>query len=319
MTFREFVRFTYGLVMGTSVQYVKPRQRFLWPTKAIPIDPNLTLMLGGSGICGIIHDGNEAILINTNQATAAEDLRAEIQKLGITKIKGIINTSMDVAFAGGNALFSNVGFIAAEDTLADSDLSGAAARASSTQKGRGGLEGDVVKAIEFSGETLHLIPVDRFGNPPARQSVPNTGADQMTSQSKKTAADFHQSSGGWSVSSELMVFLENRQILFTGGLFFNRIHPPLANLENVNLAKWACCLEEALKRYRPKIVVPAEGEVATPDDVTHFIAYLRALENPQIEFQECRRQFDWMEIPGHTSLEENFDWVRENLKTHTTL
>ncbi len=318
MTFREFIRFAYGLVMGTSVQYVKPRQRFLWPTKVIQLDETLSLMLGGSCICGILHAEKEAILINTNQGSAAEDLRSEIQRLGITKINAVINTSMDVEFAGGNSLFSDAERWVHADTLMQSEGEGEIER--KVKFGRfGHQDGKCIQNIAFREEIIHVIPVNRFRGAQVVEDIRHPGSTRESLSSMNMALNSQHMRNDDAESLELVVFLENEQILFTGGLFFNRIHPPLANHANVDLTTWASVLEELLVKWNPKVVVPAEGGVATADDIRSFVAYLRALGNPQVEFQECRRRFDWIEIPGHTSLEENFDWVRENQKTHTTL
>jgi hypothetical protein len=50
-----------------------------------------------------------------------------------------------------------------------------------------------------------------------------------------------------------------------------------------------------------------------------FISYLRDLSDPAVEFSRCRELYDWLEIPSHTSLEENFDLLREQKRTHATL
>ena len=61
------------------------------------------------------------------------------------------------------------------------------------------------------------------------------------------------------------------------------------------------------------------GATTAAGNAERFAAYLAALTNHDIEFAECRRDYDWIEIPSATSLEENFDILRGNEKVITTL
>lgn len=140
------------------------------------------------------------------------------------------------------------------------------------------------RVLTFDGETVHLIPV----------------TDAAT-------------------ETDLVVFFKERSVMMFGPLFTNRIHPVLQHGVSLRVEAWISRLENLLERFQPKICVPAEGDVGTADDVREFIRYLRALTDANVEFSYCRKNFDWMEIPSATSLEENFDVLRRNLKTHTSL
>lgn len=256
MTFKEFLRFAYGLVMGTSVQYVKPSQRYLWPTAAQEIDPRFSIFLGGSGNCGILRDGAEAWLINANQGPAAEALRARLRTAGIERVGTIINTSAYPEFSAGNQLYPEAKIIVGEREE---------------------------RTFEFAGETLRVIPLGQVHSP-----------------------------------ADLAVVLETRKILFTGGVFYNRIHPFFHAGIEIDVQAWCRTLQSLLARFSPELIVPGEGDLARADDVRGFISYLKDLADPSVEFQTCRQSYDWMEIPRQTSLEENFDLIRERVKTHTT-
>jgi glyoxylase-like metal-dependent hydrolase (beta-lactamase superfamily II) len=120
-----------------------------------------------------------------------------------------------------------------------------------------------------------------------------------------------------STGSDLVIFLEKRALLFAGPLFYNHMQPVLRAGPGLKPCEWVRTLEELLARFQPRHVVPAEGDLGTEEDVREFIAYLKALSDPEVEFSYCRSNFDWPEIPGTTSLEENFDLVRGE-KSHTT-
>lgn len=288
MTFKEFLRLAYGLFMGTSVQYLKPSQRFLWPTKVRRVDAGLSLFFGGSGVCGVLHGADTTWLINTNQGEAARELERYVTTLGASldttlaattdaaRVDVVINTSLYPDFTGGNVLYQNARTLVphADTEFLFRQLGGRPKRMESVR---------VETVFEFAGETIRLVPIGRASSP-----------------------------------SDLVIWLERREILFAGGLFYNRIHPPLHGGLQVDIDAWIQAIEGLLSRFRPKFIVPAEGDLGTIADVREFAEYLRTLRDPSVEFQDCRKKFDWTEIPSYTSLEENFDLVRERVKTHTT-
>jgi hypothetical protein len=108
-------------------------------------------------------------------------------------------------------------------------------------------------------------------------------------------------------------------MMMFGALFANRIHPVLKIGVAPRATEWIATLEDLLTRFSPEICVPGEGDIGSGDDVREFVRYLRALTDDSVEFSECRKKFDWMEIPRTTSLEENYDILRRNVKTHTSI
>ncbi len=274
MNLKELIHFSYGLIMGTSVQYVKPTKRFLWPTTFEKQDEQLALFYGGSGTCGVLSDGANVLLINVNQGVASEELGRQIPG----QVQTVILNSLSRHFSGGLGLFSS-----AESIFVGS----CEARELRAELGDMVDRCTVVREslkLSFAGETLHLVPV-----------------------------------GAVATSCDMAVFLESRSMLFLGPLFFNHIHPVVSDESARRVPLWIETLENLLARFQPRIIVPAEGEVAGVEEVRDFIAYLRDLTNPEVEFQTCRQKYDWQEIPSYTSLEENFDLLHDQNKTHTTL
>ena len=253
MIFKEWLRFIYGMAMGTSVPYIKPSNRFLWPTAFKKFDENLSLFLGGSCICAILHDETRCCVINTNSGSAATQLHKYIESLRAPKLT-LINTSSANDFSGGNKLYPDTVIL---EKKTDKELE-----------------------IDLDFEKCIVVPI-------------------VNSASK---CDF-------------AIYLVKRKILFLGPLFYNHIHPILRPLEGMNVSNWIQNLEALLLRFQPEMIVPAEGEPAGARELGEFISYLRALSSPSVEFSECRKTYDWMEIPGQTSLEENFDLIRENIRS----
>lgn len=279
MTFKELLRFTYGLVMGTSTPFLKPSKRFLFPVHRHEVDAHFGLFLGGSGICGLLEGNGEALVINTNQGSGATAFRKWVDEKAGRGAETVILNSASGDFSRGLALFADARKILAGPQASQflgSDFGDLSGRVETVER---------ETKLQVAGENVLLIPV-----------------------------------GPAATASDLVVYLEKHSTLFLGPLFYNRVHPILRAHEGLDVAGWIAKLESLTERFREvETFVPAEGDVANHDDVLEFIGYLRDLSNPEIEFAECRQRYDWPEIPSMTSLEENFDLLREKKRSHTTL
>lgn len=284
MNLKELIRFSYGLFMGTSTPFLKPTKRFLFPTHRHEVDRELGVFLGGSGLCGVVARGSEAAVINTNQGEPSKEFRQWVdERKGSALLKALVLNSVASDFSRGIG-----GFLDAE-TIYVGPVSSRALRDSFGDLWES--IADRVKIVreetllEIAGEQLRLIPV------------------------APAATD-----------SDLVVYLENHAMLFLGPLFYNRIHPILRAGSGLQPEKWIRTLDELLMRFpQAKIFIPAEGDLGTQDDVREFVSYLRSFTDSEVEFSSCRANFDWPEIPSYTSLEENFDLLREKVKSHTSL
>ncbi len=276
MIFKEWLRFIYGMAMGTSVPYIKPSNRFLWPTALTKIDNQFSLFLGGSCVCGVLGDAEQTILLNTNSGTAAIQLQQIVEHQFKSQRLSIFNTSVAADFFSGNQYFSSaIKFYL--PTVSENELRGAWP--------------DRPEHVELIlEERTFVVGQETFVVVPVTDS---------------------------SSHCDLAIFLKSRKVLFLGALFFNGIHPILRSHNGMNVGNWIRNLESLYSRFQPLKIVPAEGDLASPEELKKFIAYLKALSDPMVEFSECRKNFDWIEIPGQTSLEENFDLLRENIKSFT--
>ncbi len=257
--------------MGTSTPFLKPTKRFLFPTVTYDVDDKLTLFMGGSGICALLKDGSEHLVINLNQGAAAQAFKNYLVQRGVHRDEVLALCSPVADFSAGLALY--------EKPAAVYVGGGGAALLGLATNREVGSE----RVVEVAGERVRLIPL-----------------------------------GNIATGSDMAIFLESRSILFTGPLFFNHLHPVL-HRDSVDARAWASVFEELVGRLRPKLIVPAEGDLDDGAGAREFMAYLRDLTDSTVEFADCRRRYDWPEIPGYTSLEENFDLLRAQVKSHTTL
>ncbi len=267
MNLKEWLIFAYGVIFATSTPYLKPKKRYLFPTKVEPFDSELTFFLGGSGICARMG----SLVVNANLDSAAREWSGPARgatDLVLSSLTGAFGSAKEV-----RALEVSRVFAAA---LRDQSLDAA--------EGLPVVRVESEMVLTFGDETVRLIPV------------------------------FDAATG-----SDLVVFFESRSVMMFGSLFVNRIHPVLQMGVATRVERWISVLEELLQRFSPRVCVPGEGFFGDAGDVREFIRYLRSLSDPNVEFSFCRQNFDWMEIPRFTSLEENFDILRRNVKTHASL
>ena len=282
MNIKEALLFVYGIIFATSTPYLKPKNRFLFPTATFKFDvekfnSSLTFFLGGSGICAHLRSGADSFLVNANIGVAAEQWRSDMATIG-----GFANATLTLSSING--MFGTRDVVSALGTLQKIYVH--AERADELQGFSPLILDNILSetVLQIGGETVRLIPVN-----------------------------------GCATESDLVVFFEKRSVMMFGSLFVNRIHPQLKTGVSPRVSKWVATLQELLARFSPVVCVPGEGEFGTADDVHEFIRYLKTLTDPALDFSFCRKNFDWMEIPSATSLEENFDTLRLNVKTHTSI
>lgn len=277
MKFKEFLRFAYGLVMGTSTPFLKSKKRFLFPAHREQIDLEFGVFLGGSCLCGVIQGGDDILVVNVNQGTPAREFLGWVEEKDVPGSATVVLTALRPDFAGGISLYRDAKRI----------LVGVRERALLPE----GWGHELHSRAEFVTEEMIID----FGDERARLIPLAKGMNE----------------------AQLAVFLERRSALFLGPAFYNAIHPVLSL--DVDLKVWTTTLEKLLERFSPKVVVPGEGDLSNPEGVHRFVAYLKDLADPAVEFSYCRQNYDWMEIPNTTSLEENFEILRRSARKHVPM
>lgn len=279
MTFKEMIRFTYGLLMGTSTPLLKPSKRFLLRTSVVDVDSELSFFLGGSGNAALLRKGDEALLVNTNQGEPAEKLRALVaERAAGARLKIALNSTLQ-DFSGSLALYPET-----EEIWVGKVRSATLRRHLSDEFYERALVIGEERRVAWAGETVVFLPV-----------------------------------GPAATESDLLIYFEKRSVLLAGPLFSNFTHPLLHPEQGLVIENWLRVWSEVLERFKPKTILPCDGQPASLEEAQGFLRYLRDLTDPSIEFSQCRAMYDWPEIPSCSSLEENFDLLREKKKTFTTL
>jgi glyoxylase-like metal-dependent hydrolase (beta-lactamase superfamily II) len=283
MNFSEWLRMAYGLFMGTSVQYIKPTNRYLFPTKVEKVAENLWVQLGGAGIVGVLKSGNEVLLINCNQTKATQKLLEDLDFLSSKSIKNLVVTNVFSDFYGG---FSELK-----------------------------LEEFCFYAPKVNSSWINKYFREELE--PLKKNYKKVETNQCVKfGDHEVEFDFYENCHS---EGDLVVRIPKLKVAFMGGLFYNQIHPVLRIQQGMDIQSWKGTLEYYINNFSDYQFVPAEGEISSVEDLKLFLRYLEALTNPEVEFSECRENYDWMEIPSHTSLEENFDLLRGIAKNFITI
>ena len=109
---------------------------------------------------------------------------------------------------------------------------------------------------------------------------------------------------------ELLVEIPLCRLAFMGPLFYSRLHPVLRHPQHIRVAEWIQALRDYAQQHADWRFIPGEGAMTGVSAVLDFADYLETLADPSKEFAYCRKHFDWPEIMGYTSLEENFDILK---------
>ena len=114
--------------------------------------------------------------------------------------------------------------------------------------------------------------------------------------------------------NDLVVYLSNRHILFTGDLVFNRINPVLKKESGANVSLWIDKLDTILSRWGNSKIVPGHGPAGNKEMVIavrqYFIDMTAAVTDPG----KVDKYKDWMTMPGMASPEKTIEFIKSTEK-----
>ena len=114
--------------------------------------------------------------------------------------------------------------------------------------------------------------------------------------------------------NDLVVYLSNRNVLFTGDLIFNKINPVLKEESGARVSQWIHVLDTILSRWGNCKIVPGHGIIGDKEMVVsmrrYFIDMTAAAEDPRKENQLENKYSDWMKLPGMSSPEKTIEYIK---------
>lgn len=115
---------------------------------------------------------------------------------------------------------------------------------------------------------------------------------------------------------DVVVYLENRRVMFCGDLVFNKINPVLKKESGANIDSWILALNAILMGWEINTLVPGHGAPGSKDIAINMREYLEdmqeAAENPEKADKLKSKYKNWVEIPEMTSMEKTIEYIREN-------
>ncbi|NVO18653.1 MAG: MBL fold metallo-hydrolase [Bacteroidetes bacterium] len=114
---------------------------------------------------------------------------------------------------------------------------------------------------------------------------------------------------------DMVVYLQNRKVLFTGDLVFNHINPALFKDGGTNIEKWEAILKMIPNRWEIKTVVPGHGLPGGPNMITEQEKYFEdmqtAASQPDKASEVKARYKEWRDMPTMASTSRTIDFIRE--------
>jgi glyoxylase-like metal-dependent hydrolase (beta-lactamase superfamily II) len=115
--------------------------------------------------------------------------------------------------------------------------------------------------------------------------------------------------------NDMIVWLKNRKVLFTGDLVFHNVNPFLKRESGANVDKWIGALDRILTMPDIGTVVPGHGSVGDKSMIIsmrdYFLDMKAAASDPEKEKEMKIKYKDWTELPMMTSPGATIDFIRK--------
>ena len=118
---------------------------------------------------------------------------------------------------------------------------------------------------------------------------------------------------------DLVVYLHNRNTLFTGDLVFHHWHPVLRKESGANIEKWRQALSDLTSRFRINRAVPGHGAVSDGSLLIMQAAYFARIENA-IYYSDAEKRLktlekryeDYYSLPFFSGFDKTVEYLRAN-------
>ncbi len=115
---------------------------------------------------------------------------------------------------------------------------------------------------------------------------------------------------------DVVVYLEKRNVLFTGDLVFNGVNPVLKKESGASVEGWIRSLNEILKTWGTSTIVPGHGPVGDKEIVLNMWQYFwdmkKAVSDTTREATLKAKYKDWYTMPNMASPDITIKYIKEN-------
>ncbi|MGB2592661.1 MAG: MBL fold metallo-hydrolase [Candidatus Acidiferrum sp.] len=203
----------------------------------------------GSNAGFVIGDDGVAVIDTFEDAKAAQQLLAEIQKLTKLPIKFVVNTHYHLDHVTGNGVFAQAGAVVMAQENVPAWIH--------------------TRNLKFFGANIKPEQKAWIDGLHAPDLVYDSGVDLFLGSRKVVVRSYLGHTGGDSV-----VIIHDAQVVFCGDLFWKKTIP---NTIDGTTDKWAVTDAQLASEYPQAKFVSGHGEVGNADDVREFGAYLTDL------------------------------------------
>jgi cyclase len=113
---------------------------------------------------------------------------------------------------------------------------------------------------------------------------------------------------------DLVVYLQNRKLLFCGDLVFNKINPALLKEGGCDIDKWKVVLEKLASHWNIQTVIPGHGIPGGNEIISNLKQYFSdmqiAASQPDRAAEIKARYKDWRKMPSMASPERTIRFIQ---------
>ena len=263
-------------VIIVFIIYMLPFYRFFTEKEILKMDNNLTVIRGGGGNSGLLMTDSAVVVIDTKMGGAAEELYKMAKEKAGTKKIIVINTHFHKDHSGGNHFYKYNG---SKIYIGNYDKS----------------------SLQNNFDEKNM-PTDFVHD----SMVMNLGNETVLLYDLGQAHTMH----------DVVVYLKNRNILFSGDLVFNHVNPVLKKESGADVDKWIDKLNIILNRWNIKTLVPGHGKLGGKELAMSLKQYFEDMKsaalNPEQEKELNTKYAEWSKMPFMASPDKTIKYIKSN-------
>jgi glyoxylase-like metal-dependent hydrolase (beta-lactamase superfamily II) len=241
------------------LMYLRPFMNKMKETSTIQYDKDLTLIIGGGGNSGVLVSDSLVLVIDTKMDDAANELYKTVKELSGTKPILVVNTHIHPDHNKGNSFYKGQNILAGGNYTKEEWLK------------------------EASEETLPTIWLkDKMEIPMGDDTATIFNLNKMVH-----------------TSSDVMVYLHRRKMLFAGDVILNKQVPVV--MGKADPEGYMAVMKELPVEFDIQKIVPGHGAVGGMEILNTFKQYFLemklAAQDPSKEKELIAKYKDWNQIP----------------------
>lgn len=261
---------------------------------------------GGNSLAFVA--GGEALLIDTKNVGFGSQLRRDVESLG-SPLKMVINTHHHYDHTGGNAAFTkDVAVLAhesAKQRIGD-QIQLYARNIPQTLRTLKDIDKPIAKKIMQEAEALGKDAIAPANYQPTKTT---RGNEALTFGGERIEL-VHVGAGH--TDNDLIVFFPKQNVIHTGDLVFNKVHPYFDPPGGANVKGWIKSVEKVISLCNDKtVLVPGHGEVSDVSAAKAQIAYHRRVveeATKAVAAKKTREEFQKSVIEEYKDY--SGDWIK---------